>query len=211
MKEVEQIEPEEKPSEDQASFSKDSSTQVFAQIFIPLIEYDVYSISYFFSEFHVEYIWHASQGSHADTFPCTVHASHGTKRDPCTSNSIMIFSKKNLKKQIGYLNSSWENIQFHKKNHLKRSPGSEVMIVLKSTKSTFFFLETAARFSKFHPNLIWIFLITRRESRYVWKYQWYIYFIRSMQTSTSSTKSSMSTNLQSCEVFFERRTRLLSY
>jgi hypothetical protein len=46
MQEVEQIEPEEKPSEDQASYY--SSTKVFAQICIPLIEYDVYSILYFF-------------------------------------------------------------------------------------------------------------------------------------------------------------------
>jgi hypothetical protein len=46
----------------------------------------------------------------------------------------MIFSKNNLQKQIGYLNSSQENIQFQKNNRPKRSPESEVMIVLKSTK-----------------------------------------------------------------------------
>jgi hypothetical protein len=51
MQEVEQIEPEEKPSEDQASYYEESSTKVFAQICIPLIEDDVYSISDFFSEF----------------------------------------------------------------------------------------------------------------------------------------------------------------
>ena len=44
-----------------------------------------------------------------------------------------IFWKK-LQKKIGYLNSSQENIQFKKKNHPKRSSGSEVMIILKSTK-----------------------------------------------------------------------------
>jgi hypothetical protein len=60
MQEVEQIEPEEKPSEDQASYYEESSTKVFAEICIPLIEDDVYSISYLFSEIHVEYIWNAS-------------------------------------------------------------------------------------------------------------------------------------------------------
>jgi hypothetical protein len=39
------IEPEEKPSEDQASYYEESSTKVFAQMCIPLIEDDVYSIS----------------------------------------------------------------------------------------------------------------------------------------------------------------------
>jgi hypothetical protein len=75
MQEVEQIEPEEKPSEDQASYYEESSTKVFAEICIPLIEDDVYSISYLFSEIHVEDIWHASQEPHADTFACTMHAS----------------------------------------------------------------------------------------------------------------------------------------
>jgi hypothetical protein len=118
MQEVEQIEPEEKPSEDQASYYEESSTKVFAQICIPLIEDDVYSISDLFSEIHVEDIWHASQGSHADTFPCTMHASQETKREPRTSDSIMIFSEQNLQKQIGYLNSSRENIQFKKKKKI---------------------------------------------------------------------------------------------
>jgi len=54
MQEVEQIEPKEKPSEDQAYYYEESSTQVFVEICIPLIEYDVYSISYLFYEFHVE-------------------------------------------------------------------------------------------------------------------------------------------------------------
>jgi hypothetical protein len=75
MQEVEQIEPEEKPSKDQASYYEESSTKVFAQICIPLISNDVYSISYLFSESHVEDIWLTYQGSHADTFPCTMHAS----------------------------------------------------------------------------------------------------------------------------------------
>jgi hypothetical protein len=100
MQEVEQIEPEEKPSEDQASYYEESSTKVFAQICIPLIEDDVYSISDFFSEFHVEDIWHASQGSHADTFPCAMHASQETKREPRTSDSIMIFYEKICRKKL---------------------------------------------------------------------------------------------------------------
>ena len=37
MQEVEQIEPEEKPSEDQTSYYEESSTKVFAEICIPLI------------------------------------------------------------------------------------------------------------------------------------------------------------------------------
>jgi hypothetical protein len=60
MQEVEQIEPEEKPSEDQASYYEESSTKKFAQICIPLIEDDVYYISDLFSEIHVDDIWHAS-------------------------------------------------------------------------------------------------------------------------------------------------------
>jgi hypothetical protein len=63
-----------------------------------------------FYEIHVEYIWHTSQGSHADTFPCAMHASQETKREPRTSESILIFSDNNLQKQIGYFNSSQENI-----------------------------------------------------------------------------------------------------
>ena len=94
---VEQLEPEEKPSEDQVSYYEESSTNFFAQICIPLIEDDVYSISdFFFSEFHVEDIWHASQGSHADNFPCIMHASQETKRELHPSESIMIFCEHNL-------------------------------------------------------------------------------------------------------------------
>jgi hypothetical protein len=115
MQEVEQIEPEEKPSEDQASYYEESSTNVFAEISIPIIEDDVYSISDLFSEIHVEDIWHASQESHANTFPCAMHASQETKRESCTSDSILIFFEPNFQKQIGYLNSSRENIQFQKK------------------------------------------------------------------------------------------------
>jgi hypothetical protein len=91
MHEVEQIEPEEKPSEDQVSYYEESSTKVFAEICIPLIEDDVYSISDLFSKIHVEDIWHASQESHADTFACTMHASQESKRELCTSDSILIF------------------------------------------------------------------------------------------------------------------------
>jgi hypothetical protein len=82
----------------------------------------------------VEYIWHSSQGSHADTFPCAMHASQETKMEPSTSDSIMIFYENKLQKKIGYLNFSQKNIQFQKNNGLKRSPRSQVMIVLKSTK-----------------------------------------------------------------------------
>ena len=56
MQEVEQIEREEKPSEDQASYYEESSTKVFAEICIPIIEDDVYSILDLFSKIHVEYI-----------------------------------------------------------------------------------------------------------------------------------------------------------
>jgi hypothetical protein len=103
MQEVEQIEPEENPSKDQASYYEESSTKVFAQICIPLIEDDVYSISNLFSEFHVEDIWHASQESHADTFACTMHASQETKRDPRKSDSILIFSEHNLQKKKNWI------------------------------------------------------------------------------------------------------------
>jgi hypothetical protein len=88
----------------------------------------------FFSEIHVEDIWHASQESHPDTFACTMHASQESKREPCTSDAILIFYENKLQKQIGYLNSSRENIQFQKNNHSKRSPETEVMIISKSTK-----------------------------------------------------------------------------
>jgi hypothetical protein len=80
MQEVEQIEPEEKSSEDQASYSEESSTQVSTEICIPLIEDDVYSISDLFSEIILEDIWNPYQESHVDTFACTMHASQETKR-----------------------------------------------------------------------------------------------------------------------------------
>jgi hypothetical protein len=75
MQGIGKIESEEKPSENQTSYYEESSTKVFAQICIPLIEDDVYSISDLFSEIHVEDIWHASQESHEYTFPCAMHAS----------------------------------------------------------------------------------------------------------------------------------------
>jgi hypothetical protein len=48
MQGIGKIDPGEKSSEDQASYYEESSTKVFAQICIPLIEDDVYSISEFF-------------------------------------------------------------------------------------------------------------------------------------------------------------------
>ena len=48
MQGIGKIETEDKPSEDQASYYEESSTQVFAQICISLIADDVYSISYLF-------------------------------------------------------------------------------------------------------------------------------------------------------------------
>ena len=60
MHETGKIEPEEKLSKDQASYFEESSTQVFAQICILLIEDDVYSISNLFSEIYVKDIWNAS-------------------------------------------------------------------------------------------------------------------------------------------------------
>ena len=71
------------------------------RICIPIIEDDVYSISDLFSEIHVEYIWHSSQESHADTVACTMHASQETKMDLRTSDAILIFFEKKLQKQIG--------------------------------------------------------------------------------------------------------------
>jgi hypothetical protein len=60
MQKVDKIENVEKPLEDKSSHFEEPSTKVSAQICIPLIEDDVYSISYLFSEFHVQDIWHAS-------------------------------------------------------------------------------------------------------------------------------------------------------
>jgi hypothetical protein len=79
---------------------EESSTQVFAEICIPLIEEDVYSISYLFYEIHVEDIWHASQESHADTFACTMHASQESKRESRTSDAIMILFENNCRNKL---------------------------------------------------------------------------------------------------------------
>jgi hypothetical protein len=100
MQNVDKIENVENPLEDKSSQFEEPSTQVSTKNCIPLIEDDVYSILDLFSEIHVEYIWHASQESHADTFPCTMHASQETKREPCTSDSIMIFYEHNVKKKM---------------------------------------------------------------------------------------------------------------
>jgi hypothetical protein len=51
------------------------------------------------------------------------------------------------------LNSSKENIQFQKNNRPKRSPESEVMIVLKSTKFQHFFRKQSYGFQNFIRNL----------------------------------------------------------
>jgi hypothetical protein len=80
MQGIGKIDPEEKPSKDQTSYSEESSTQVSAQILVPLIANDVYSISDLFSKFHTEYIMHAYQGSHAETFACAMHASQEAKK-----------------------------------------------------------------------------------------------------------------------------------
>jgi hypothetical protein len=121
MQKVDKIE---KPLEDKSSQFEEPSTKVSTQICIPLIEDDVYSISDLFYEFHVEDIWHAFQGSHADTFPCTMHASQETKRELRTSDSNLIFFEQNLQKQIEYLNSSRENIQFQKKKSSETESGN---------------------------------------------------------------------------------------
>jgi hypothetical protein len=52
IQDIENIYPEEKSLEDQASYFEESSAQVSTQIFVPLIADDVYSISYFFSKFN---------------------------------------------------------------------------------------------------------------------------------------------------------------
>jgi hypothetical protein len=157
MQNFDKIENVEKPLEDKSSMFEEPSIEVSTKICIPLIEDDVYSISDFFFEIHVEYIWHASQESHADTFARTMHASQETKRDLCNSDSILIFYEHNLQKQIGYLNSSWEIIQFQKTNRPKWSPESEVMIFLKSTKFQHFSGNGRTVFkisSKFYLDLI---------------------------------------------------------
>jgi hypothetical protein len=48
-------------------------------------------------------------------FACTMHASQESKKESCTSDAILIFSEKNLQKQIRYFNSSQESFQFKKK------------------------------------------------------------------------------------------------
>jgi hypothetical protein len=91
MQNVDKIENVEKPLEDKSSQFEENSTKVSTKICIPLIEDNVYSISYLFSKIHLEYIWHAYQESHANTFPCKMHASQETKREMRTSESIIIF------------------------------------------------------------------------------------------------------------------------
>ena len=75
MQNIDKIENAKKPLEDNSSQFEEPSTQVSTKICIPIIEDDVYSILDLFSKIHVEYMWHASQQSHEDTFACTMHAS----------------------------------------------------------------------------------------------------------------------------------------
>jgi hypothetical protein len=75
VQDIEEIETKENTSEDQASHSEEPSTQVSAHLFVLFIGDYVYSISDLFSKSHVEYIMHASQESHADTFSCSMHSS----------------------------------------------------------------------------------------------------------------------------------------
>jgi hypothetical protein len=56
MQNVDKIENVKKPLEDKSSQIEEPSIQVFAQICIPIIEYDVYYISYLFYEIHVVYM-----------------------------------------------------------------------------------------------------------------------------------------------------------
>jgi hypothetical protein len=119
MQEVEQIEPKEKPSGDQASYYEESSTNVFAEICIPLIEDDDYSILDLFLKFMWK-IYGMHLRSHMQTL---LHASQESKRELRTSDVILIFSEKKLKKKIRYLNSSQENIQFKKKKTSKMESG----------------------------------------------------------------------------------------
>jgi hypothetical protein len=129
MQEVKQIDLEEKPSEDQVSYYEESSTKVFTEICIPLIEDDVYSISDLFYEIHVEDIWHASQESHADTIACI---SGDKKRVVQIRIHTVIFLA-----QFAETNWIFEFLlgkyPISKNNRLKQSLGTEVMIVSKST------------------------------------------------------------------------------
>ena len=63
------------------------------------------------------------------------------------------FLRKFCRKKIEYLNSSQKNVQFQKINHPKWSSGSEVMIILKSTKFQHFFWKRPHGFQNFIQNL----------------------------------------------------------
>jgi hypothetical protein len=131
MQEVKQIEPEEKPSEDQVSYYEESSTNVFVEICIPLIKHDVYSISDLFSEIHVEDIWHASQESHEDIVACTMHASKETKWELRTSDAILIFSGKIIAEKNCIFEFLSGKYPISKKKSSKMESRIEVMIISK--------------------------------------------------------------------------------
>jgi len=110
--------------------------------------------------------------------------------------------EKQLQKQIGYLNSSRKNIQFQKNNHSKWTLGSEVMIILKSTKFQRLFGNGCIVF-KISSKLYFDILHYKKRKWICVEISRYIYFIIFMQTSTSSTKSSTIMNLHNCDVFLE--------
>jgi hypothetical protein len=73
------------------------------------------------------------------------------------SRNFRYISVKNLQKQVVYLTSSQKNTQVKKKNHLKRSPGSQYIEVLKSANFQGFFRGRRCEFlfylcSSWRPN-----------------------------------------------------------
>jgi hypothetical protein len=84
-----------------------------------------------------------------------MHASQDTKRELHTLDLIMIFYEHYFHKQIGYLNSSRENIQFQKS--IKSTNVGKVMIILKSTKFQRFFRKRLHDFLNFIQTLFGYF------------------------------------------------------
>jgi hypothetical protein len=66
------------------------------------------------------------------------------KRGPRHSRSFQYIYVQNLQKRVVDLSPSQKNTQFEKTNHLKWSPGSQDIEVLKSTHFQGFFWRTAA-------------------------------------------------------------------